>query len=338
MHVLLAALRAAAEPTRLRILALAARGSFCVVDFTEILGQSQPRLSRHLRLLVDAGLLERVREGANVWFALAPPDAPRGALTRSVLDHLPTDDPTLASDRRAAARVLAERVRVTSEDFRRRGVDWDEMHTLGLPADAVETVLLQLLPAGPLGRMLDIGTGTGRLLELLAPRIATGLGIDASRAMLALARARLARPRLDRPHLDHCVVRLGDMYHLALPDAAFDLVTVQMVLHYAEDPAAVLAEAARVLRPGGRVVVIDLAAHARSDVMVRLAHRWPGFEDSRMAALFAAAGLAPAPPAAVPALPTTRDAAARPFAMRPLAIRLWPALRAMQSAELESAR
>lgn len=323
MHALLTALRAAAEPTRLRILALAARGSFCVMDFTEILSQSQPRLSRHLRLLGEAGLLERAPEGANVWFALPPPDAPAGALARSVLEHLPADDATLASDRRAAARVLAERARIASESFHHRGVDWDEMHALDLPAGAVEAALLDLLPPGPLGRMLDIGTGTGRLLELLAPRISSGLGIDASRAMLALARARLARPAdggEDRPAnggLDHCTVRLGDMYRLALPDAGFDLVAVQMVLHYAEDPAAVLAEAARMLRPGGRLVVIDLAAHSRADVMARLAHRWPGFEDTRLAALFAAAGLAPEAPTAVPA---------------PLPIRLWPALRVVHPA------
>ena len=319
MDDLLTALRAAAEPTRLRILALAARGSFCVMDFTEILGQSQPRLSRHLRLLGEAGLLERAREGANVWFALPPPDPAAGALARSLLDHLPTDDPTLASDRRAAARVLAERTRIASEGFRRRGVDWDEMHALELPADAVEAALLALLPAGPLGRMLDLGTGTGRLLELLAPRISSGLGIDASRAMLALARARLSRPA--DGGLDHCTVRLGDIYRLGLPDGGFDLVTVQMVLHYAEDPPAVLAEAARVLRPGGRLVVIDLAAHARADVMTRLAHRWPGFDDAGMAALLGTAGFAPAPPVEVPA---------------PLAIRLWPAQLVAHSA-LETA-
>ena len=307
MENLLAALRATAEPTRLRILALAARGSFCVMEFTEILGQSQPRLSRHLRLLGEAGLLQREREGANVWFALPPPEQPGGSLARAVLERLPEDDTTLAADRRQAARVLAERARQASESFRRKGADWDEMRALDLPAAAVEAALLALLPAGGIGRLLDIGTGTGHLLEVLAPRVSAGLGVDASRSMLALARARLARPGLT-----HCAVRLADMYRLPLADAGFDLVVLQMVLHYAEDPAGALAEAARVLRPGGMLVVVDLAAHARTDVMTRLAHRWPGFSDAGLRDLLAAAGLAPAASVAVPGT---------------LDVRIWPGLR-----------
>ena len=286
MEELLTGLRACAEPTRLRLLALAERGSFCVMDLAEILGQSQPRLSRHLRLLVEAGLLERQREGANVWLALPPPATPAGSLVRSLLARLPDGDPLLSADRRFAARVLADRARAASESFRRKGADWDEMRALGLPARAVEAALLGLLPASGIGRLLDIGTGTGALLEVLAPRIESGLGIDASRQMLALARARLAP-------LGHCAVRQGDMYRLPLPDAAFDLVVMQMILHHAEDPAAALAEAARVLRPGGRLLVVDLAAHDHAECRDRLAHRWPGFADARMADLLGAAALSP---------------------------------------------
>lgn len=300
MDPLLAALRACAEPTRLRLLALAARGAFCVVELTEILGQSQPRLSRHLKLLCDAGVLERVREGANVWFGL-PPEA---ALVQDILHHLPEDDPVLAADRRAAARVLAERARVASESFRRQGADWDEMRALGLPAGDVEAALLALLPGPRLGRVLDIGTGTGRLLELLAPRVNSGLGIDASRAMLALARARLARTGLG-----HVSVRQADMYRLPLA-GHFDVVVLQMVLHYAEDPAAALAEAARVLAPGGRLIVIDLAEHDRDAMLGRLAHRWPGFDDHTMSGLLAGAGMVPGAPAVVPG---------------PIDVKLWPA-------------
>src|ERR1700710_970539 len=192
MDALLAALRACAEPTRLRLLALAGRGAFCVVDFTEILGQSQPRLSRHLRLLCDAGVMDRVREGANMWFTLPP--GPAGALARDLVSRLPSDDPVLEADRRQAARVLAERARIASESFRQKGADWDEMRALELPAQAVEDALLALVPPGPEGRLLDIGTGTGRVLELLAPRVKQALGVDASKAMLALARARLDGP------------------------------------------------------------------------------------------------------------------------------------------------
>lgn len=305
MDALLAALRAAAEPTRLRLLALAARGAFCVTELTEILGQSQPRLSRHLKLLCDSGLLERQREGANVWFAL--PTGPDGALARELVAHLPPDDAILEADRRQAARVLAERARAANERFRRQGADWDEMRALDLPAQAVEAALLSLVPERAAARLLDIGTGTGRVLELLAPRVAQGLGVDASKTMLALARARLARAGLT-----HCAVRLADMYRLPLADASFDIAVLQMVLHYAEDPAGVLAEASRVLRPNGRLIVIDLARHGRDDIAAKLAHRWPGFADATMQDLLGEADLTPGEPLTVAG---------------PLAIRVWPATR-----------
>jgi ubiquinone/menaquinone biosynthesis C-methylase UbiE len=305
MDRLLARMRAAAEPTRLRLLALAGRGAFCVMEFTEILGQSQPRLSRHLKLLCDCGLLRREREGANVWFTL--PDNDDGALARDLIGRLPPDDPVLEADRRQAARVLAERARIASESFRRKGADWDEMRALDLPAAAVEQALLSLIPEGAPVRLLDIGTGTGRVLELLAPRIRQGLGVDASKQMLALARARLATPEAA-----HCTVRLADMYRLPLADASFDIAVLQMVLHYAEDPAGVIAEAARVLRADGQLIIIDLAAHADDDLVTRRAHRWPGFTDAAMHALLSQSGL------------RCGDAIT---IQGPLAVRIWPAAR-----------
>ncbi|MDO9707618.1 ArsR/SmtB family transcription factor [Paracraurococcus lichenis] len=303
MDKFLAQLRAAAEPTRLRLLALCARGAFCVTDLCDVLGQSQPRLSRHLKLLVEAGLLERVPEGANAYFQL-PPGVD---LARLLLARLPEDDPLLAADRRAAVRLAAERAREASDAFRRDGADWDEMRALTLPATAIEEALLGLLPPA-IERFLDIGTGTGRLLELVADRAERGLGIDASREMLALARARLA----ERGLAGRCAVRQADMYRLPLPDAAFDAAALQMVLHYAEDPAAALAEAARVLQPGGLLVVIDLAPHEQSDLLEQQAHRWPGFDDAAIAGWLGAAGCAAQPAVTVPG---------------PLDVRLWPARR-----------
>jgi SAM-dependent methyltransferase len=303
MDRVLAQLRAAAEPTRLRLLALCARGALCVSDLCEVLGQSQPRLSRHLKLLVEAGLLERVPEGANAYFGLPP----HAELARLILARLPEDDPLLAADRRQAVRLAAERAREASDAFHRHGADWDENRALGLPAAAIEAAILELLPPR-IGAFLDIGTGTGRLLELVAPRAERAFGVDASRDMLALARARLA----ERGLADRCAVRQADMYRLPLPDCAFDVVALQMVLHYAEDPAAALAEAARVLRPGGLLLVADLAAHERGELLEEHAHRWPGFDDAALAGWLAGTGCAPLPPSAIPG---------------ELAVRLWPARR-----------
>jgi ArsR family transcriptional regulator len=303
MDDLLTQLRAAAEPTRLRLLALCARQPLCVTDLCAVLGQSQPRLSRHLKLLTDAGLLERVPEGSNAYFQM-----PAGAeLARMILARLPEDDVRLSADRRVAARLAAERARSASDAFRRDGMDWDEMRALGLPAAAIEQALLDSLPAR-MEALLDIGTGTGRLLELAAPRAERALGVDMSRDMLALARARLA----ERGLADRATVRQADMYRLPFADAAFDAVAMQMVLHYAEDPAAALAEAARVLRPGGMLLIADLAAHGEAALLEKHAHRWPGFDDAQLAGWLGAAGCSLAQATSIPG---------------PLTVRVWPAQR-----------
>ena len=309
MDLLLTQLRAAAEPTRLRLLALCGRQPLCVTDLCAVLGQSQPRLSRHLKLLTDAGLLERIPEGANAYFGLPP----KAELARLILARLPEDDPRLAADRRVAARLAAERARAASESFRRHGMDWDEMRALGLPAGAVEQALLAALPER-IGALLDIGAGTGRLLELVAPRTERALGVDMSRDMLALARARLA----ERGLADRAAVRQADMYRLPFADASFDAVTMQMVLHYAEDPAAALAEAARVLKPGGKLLVADLAPHGEATLLDKHAHRWPGFDDAQLAGWLGAAGCTLASSTTLPG---------------PLAVRIWPARRQPVSAD-----
>lgn len=303
MEHLLSQLRAAAEPTRLRLLAVCARGAFCVTDLCDVLGQSQPRLSRHLKLLVEAGLLARLPEGVNVFFQV-----PAGAdLVHSLLARLPEDDQLLAADRRQAVRLAAERAREASAAFRRDGADWDELRALGLPAGQIEDALAALLPAR-IPALLDIGTGTGRLLELVASRTQWALGVDASRDMLHLARARLA----ERGLAARCAVRQADLYRLPLADATFDVVALQMVLHYADDPAAAIAEAARVLRPDGLLIIVDLAPHQRGELLIKHAHRWPGFDDAALAGWLGSAGCAALAPVSIAG---------------PLEVRLWPARR-----------
>lgn len=282
MDELLIRLRAAAEPSRLRILALCAGAQLCVSDLVTVLGQSQPRLSRHLRLLVEAGLLERLPEGANVYFRV-PAAGPGAALARTLLAQLPDDEAQLGIDSRAAARLATDRARAATEEFRRDGADWEEARALGLATTEIETRLLGLLPRERGGAFLDIGTGTGRLLQVLSARVEHAIGIDASRAMLALARARITEKKLA-----NCSVRHADMYHLPFADGSFDLVALQMVLHHAADPAGALAEAARVLAPNGTLVVVDLATHGRD-----LGHQHAGFSRAQVTRWLTAAGMAP---------------------------------------------
>jgi ArsR family transcriptional regulator len=283
MEPVLSGLRAAAEPTRLRLLALCAGAQLCVGDLVEVLGQSQPRLSRHLRLLTEAGLLERAREGAHVYFRV-PAAGPGAALARALVALLPADDTGLAADAQAAALLAARRARAATESLARVGADWEEARALGLATTEIEAKLLSLLPRCRGGSFLDIGTGTGRLLQVLAPRVTHAVGIDASRAMLALARARISERRLA-----NCTVRQADMYRLPFAAASFDLVALQMVLHHAADPEAALAEAARVLAPAGTLVVVDLATHGHD-----LGHPHPGFARAQLTRWLTAAGMAPA--------------------------------------------
>jgi ArsR family transcriptional regulator len=232
-----------------------------------------------------------VPEGANAYFQL-----PSGAeLARVILARLPEEDALLAADRRAAVRLAAERAREASDAYRRDGADWDESRALDLPATAIEHALLDLLPAA-IPRFLDIGTGTGRLLELVADRADRALGVDASREMLTLARARLS----ERGLAGRCAVRQADMYRLPFEDASFDVVALQMVLHYAEEPGAALAEAARVLRPDGRLLVVDLGPHGRADLTAEHAHRWPGFEDDEIGDWLGLTGCQTEPPVILP--------------------------------------
>jgi ArsR family transcriptional regulator len=304
---LLVALRAAADASRLRLLAICAQGEWTVSELTQIMGQSQPRTSRHLKLLADSGLLERFREGSWVFYRRARAGA--GArLARNLCRMLPTDDPDLALDRQRLAAVRAARQSQAAQYFAEQAGRWDEVRSLYVDDAKVEAALLGAFGDRAPGNLLDIGTGTGRILQLFAPRIGFGLGIDLSREMLGIARA-----NLDRISLRNCQVRLGDMYHLPLPDGSFDAATMHNVLHFADDPSAALAEAARMLRPGGRLVVVDFARHELEFLRREHAHRRLGFTDLEINGWFAAAGLLAEPPVRL--------------AGEPLTVVIWPARR-----------
>ena len=290
LDLLLTGLRAAADASRVRLLAICAQGEWTVTELTQVLGQSQPRVSRHLKLLADAGLLERFREGSWVFYRRARTGT--GArLARSLCRMLPTDDPELALDRQRLAAVRAARQEQAAQYFAAQADRWDEVRSLYVDDAKVEAALLGAFGEHPPRNLLDIGTGTGRVLQLFAPRVGFGLGIDLSREMLSVARA-----NLDRTSLRNCQVRHGDMYHLPLPDGSFDAATMHNVLHFADDPGAALAEAARVLRPGGRLVVVDFARHELEFLRREHAHRRLGFTDAEMRGWFTAAGLIPEPP------------------------------------------
>ena len=299
LDALLVGLRAAADASRIRLLALCAQGEWTVTELTQVLGQSQPRVSRHLKLLADGGLLERFREGSWVFYRRARSGA--GArLARNLCRMLPADDPDLALDRQRLAAVRAARQDQAAQYFAAHAGSWDEVRSLYVDEAKVEAALLGVFGERPPRDLLDIGTGTGRILQLFASQIGFGLGIDLSREMLSVARA-----NLDRASLRNCQVRHGDMYHVPLPDGSFDAATMHNVLHFADDPGAALAEAARVLRPGGRLVVVDFARHELEFLRREHAHRRLGFTDAEMRGWFTLAGLVPEPPVRLAGDPLT---------------------------------
>jgi len=282
---LTATLKAAAEPTRLRILALLAEAELTVSDLTEILRQSQPRLSRHLRLLTEAGLVDRFREGSWAFFRLGE----RGGtaeLARALIGRLKTDDAIVLRDRERLAAVRTSRAAAAQNYFRRHAAEWDRIRRLHVADTAVESAIRTALADKPIRSLLDLGTGTGRMLELFGADIERGLGLDLSLDMLALARA-----RLDRAGLKHCSVRHGDIYDLALPRDSFDVVIIHQVLHFLDDSARAIAEAARVLRPGGRLLVVDFAPHDLEFLREEHAHRRLGFSAETVTQWLEAAGL-----------------------------------------------
>jgi demethylmenaquinone methyltransferase/2-methoxy-6-polyprenyl-1,4-benzoquinol methylase/ArsR family transcriptional regulator len=286
--LVLAALEAAGEETRLRLLALLAEAELTVSELVAILGQSQPRVSRHLRLLVEAGLIERHREGAWAFFRLAE-RSPLAPLARAALERVDPADPALAADRARLSEARAARAAAAGRYFAAHAKDWDRLRRLHVPEARVEAALAEMIGPRRIEALLDLGVGTGRMLELFAARAARAVGVDQSPAMLALARA-----AMDKAGLRHAQLRQGDLYALPLEGGAYDLVILHQVLHYLDDPARALREAVRAMAPGGRLVVVDFSPHAHEALREEHAHRRLGFSREEIAEAMAGAGLDPA--------------------------------------------
>ena len=285
METLLQGLRAVSEPTRLRVLVLCAHAELSVTELVQILGQSQPRVSRHLKLMVEAGLLERHQEGSRAFYRMSE-DSGVSDLARMLVDLAPDDDDVIAVDLERLDEIRVQRAQVAEEYFRRNAQNWEDLRGEHIDDESVDERLKQKILGAPVRDLLDIGTGTGRVLRLVGNDIRSAIGIDNSREMLAIARS-----YLDQESLRNCQVRQADMYRLPFPAHRFDAVTANMLMHYADNPSEMVKEAARVLRPGGRLVIVDFASHDLTDLREKHAHRWLGFSNGDIERLFGKAGL-----------------------------------------------
>ncbi len=279
-------LKAAGEPTRLRLLALLSAGDLTVTDLTEILGQSQPRISRHLKLLGEAGLIDRYQEGAWAYFRLKQ-DGDAAALAGIILSAARVDDPVLLRDGERLSAVKRTRADKAQAYFSRNASEWDELRRLHVDDRQVEAALLEVLGPEQVDALLDLGTGTGRILQLLSDLYRRAVGIDASRDMLAVARA-----NLDKAGILKATVRHGDILNLPLDGSEYDVVTIHQVLHFLVQPELAIGEAARMLKAGGRLVIIDLAPHSLEHLREDHAHVRLGFSHPVMADWLAKFGLA----------------------------------------------
>lgn len=278
--------RSLADPTRLRIIALLRAMELSVGELAQVLGQSQPRVSRHVKILIDAGLAERRKEGS--WVFLSVGESDKVAPLFALLDRWSEsygEDPWTVADAARLAAVRADRAAAAGRYFARHAADWDELRSLHVGEGEVEAAIARALADRPVGRLVDIGTGTGRMIELFGREAQQAMGIDRSPDMLRVARAKLAEAGLEAE------LRQGDMYALPLPSGSADTVIIHQVLHYAQQPAAAVSEAARLLAPGGRLLIVDFAPHDREELRARDAHARLGFADEAMLKWLEAAGL-----------------------------------------------
>ena len=280
-----ARLRAAGEPTRLRLLRLLQNGEFNVKDLTQLLGQSQPRVSRHIKLLAEAGLIERYQEASWV-FVRASPNPEVRSFIEAALSMIAAHDPQILRDAERADKIRAARSLLAQTYFDQNAAEWDRIRSLHVPERDVEAAILEALGSGPYELLLDLGTGTGRVLELAAGRARRLVGVDTNREML-----KCARVRLDKAGLVNCSVRLADIYNLPFSEESAGAVVIHQVLHFLDNPKAALIEAIRVLQPGGRLVLVDFAPHNLEFLRQEHAHVRLGFAAGEIAAWLGECGL-----------------------------------------------
>ncbi|WP_336978237.1 metalloregulator ArsR/SmtB family transcription factor [Brevundimonas nasdae] len=286
------ALRAAGEPTRLRVLSLLAGEELSVMEMSRILDQSQPRVSRHLKLMTDAGLIERFPDGARVYYRLSH-DAQARRLIDTVLDILAED--AGEADHRRLDEVRKDREEAAASYFEQVAPQWDRLRSLYVSESAVEAALEKAVGPGPFERVVDLGTGSGRMLTLFGKKAKMSVGLDLSQNMLNIARTNVTKAGVEQVELRH-----GDIFATRLPAASADLVIVHQVLHYLSDPSAAVAEAARLVSPGGRLVIIDFAPHDFEHMREAHQHRRLGFADSEINGWLIDGGLMPSAPIALP--------------------------------------
>lgn len=275
-------LKALADPCRLRLVAVLLAGEFTVQELTAILRMGQSRISRHLKILTEAGVLSVKRQGTWSYYR-AGGESPFFAAIRTAVEQGVDGLPERAQDLAAVALVLDERRRRSQEFFDRHARQWDDLARTLLPVPDYRERLLALVPEGK--TVVEVGLGTGGLLPALAAKAGNVIGVDHSPAMLEEARRRLSGRGVSGVEL-----RLGEMTHLPLPDRAAACAVLNMVLHHAADPAAVLAEIRRVLAPGGVLALADLCRHERETAREQLADQWLGFEEAELAGWLIAAG------------------------------------------------
>ncbi len=266
--------KALSDPCRLRLTAVLLAGEFTVQELTSIMEMGQSRISRHLKILAEAGVLSVKRQGTWSYYKVGETGS-FFRLIRHAFEQELEKLPQRSQDLGAVAVVLEERRRRSQEFFDQHARQWDDLARTLLPVPEYRRQLLELVPQEV--SVLEIGVGTGGLLLELASRASKVIGVDHSPAMLEEARRRLTSAGSSRIEL-----RLGEMTHLPLPDASVGCVVANMVLHHAADPAAVLAEIGRVLIPGGIFVLADLARHERETAREQLADQWLGFDEDEL--------------------------------------------------------